>query len=290
MGITEKQKEMRKNSLGGSDMAAIMGVSKFKSAYDVWLEKTCRVQEQPDNQPMYTGRLLESAVLNFAEDRIGKILRNQRRRAPFGLPICANIDGILNPKDGKACPVEAKTSGLFGLLSPEWGEEGTDQVPDNIIIQAHTEMLCLEPAETCYVPALLGSRGFQMFIVRRNNQLIEQIMDMAVEFWEKHVETDLPPEGKPSLEQAKRVIREPNKIVNIEAALVEAWQIANESKKEAEKILDEAKAAVLGALIDAEIGQCDIGAVTYFGSTVPEHTVKEFTRRVLLFKKGEPES
>ena len=41
--------ELRRHSIGGSDAAGIVGLSKWASPYSVWAEKTGRLPEQPDN-------------------------------------------------------------------------------------------------------------------------------------------------------------------------------------------------------------------------------------------------
>jgi len=41
--MDKAQWESRTKSIGGSDCAAILGKSPYKSAYDVWLEKTGKI-------------------------------------------------------------------------------------------------------------------------------------------------------------------------------------------------------------------------------------------------------
>ncbi len=40
MPITNRQRKLRQDHIGSSDMAAILGVDPWRTAYDVWLEKT----------------------------------------------------------------------------------------------------------------------------------------------------------------------------------------------------------------------------------------------------------
>lgn len=40
MPITQKQREFRRSHIGSSDIAAILGKDPYKTAYDVWLDKT----------------------------------------------------------------------------------------------------------------------------------------------------------------------------------------------------------------------------------------------------------
>lgn len=45
--ITDKQREQRRRYIGGSDMAAILGVDPWKTQVDLWLEKTGRLVDEP---------------------------------------------------------------------------------------------------------------------------------------------------------------------------------------------------------------------------------------------------
>jgi len=161
MPITEKQRQRRRNHIGASDMAAIMGLSPWRTPYDVWAEKTGRLVDEadPDNEVMALGTLLETGVLDFAGSVLGPIRRNQFRKHP-SLPIGGHLDAI---RVGTNEPVEAKTAGLLGPLREPWGDEGTDHVPDRILIQVHTQCLALAPVEVerAYVAALLGGQGLR---------------------------------------------------------------------------------------------------------------------------------
>ena len=53
--------EARRKGIGGSDISAIAGVNPFKSAIDVFLEKTGRVRF-PENKNMRWGKILEDPV------------------------------------------------------------------------------------------------------------------------------------------------------------------------------------------------------------------------------------
>jgi hypothetical protein len=112
--------------------------------------------------PKAAGKLLEPAVLQWAELQIGKLTRNQYRSAKDqGLPIGCNIDGILFETGD---PVEAKTSGLYGNTNDVYGEPNTDQVPDHVIIQSHGHMIAtgkdrLLRAGVCRLSRLLDVPG-----------------------------------------------------------------------------------------------------------------------------------
>ena len=52
----------RRKGVGGSDSAAVCGLSRYSSPLEVWLQKTGRKPATPDNEAMQWGRLLEPIV------------------------------------------------------------------------------------------------------------------------------------------------------------------------------------------------------------------------------------
>lgn len=286
MPITQTQLEQRRSRIGSSDMAAILGLDSYRNAYDVYLEKTGKLIPEPEaeNDPRAAGKILEPAVLTFGEQWLGPITRNQYRSArDKGIPIGALVDAIVNES---GAPVEAKTSGLYGFTKDVWGDEGTDQVPDRVIIQSHVHMLCTD-AEVCYVPVFIAFRGFVKFIVPRDKDVIDIISNEAQRFWSAHVLADTPPTNlTPNLAVVKRIRREPSKTVAIDQAVVNEWLGARDARLAAEKFEEARKAEVLTALGDAEAGESALGTVTYLEQTRKAYEVAEATFRVARFKKS----
>ena len=74
--------EARKQGLGGSDVATIAGLSKWKSQVQVFLEKTQAIeQEDVQSEAAYFGNVLEEVVAQEFAKRTG--LKVQRRNAIF---------------------------------------------------------------------------------------------------------------------------------------------------------------------------------------------------------------
>lgn len=48
----EEWLEERRKSIGGSDVAAVIGMSRFASPYTVWLDKTGRIPDKGDTEAM----------------------------------------------------------------------------------------------------------------------------------------------------------------------------------------------------------------------------------------------
>lgn len=285
--LSATQLAKRSQSLGASDISALFGANPFRTSYDLWLEKTDRLlpDEPPtENDPRTAGHLLEPAVLNFAEGRLGKLRRNQQRSARAkGLPIVANLDAILI-ETGE--PVEAKTSGLYGSTADVWGDAETDAVPDHIIIQAQTQMLVTE-ADVCHIPAFIAFRGFLMFRVERDAELIEEIGKRSLDFWLENVLADTPPTGiEPSLAVVKRMRRQPEKVAALDQTLVDSWRDWAGAESVAKKEKETALAAILAAIGDAEAGETPEGLFTYLEQTRKGYTVEESKYRVARWKKN----
>jgi len=284
MTITAKQLESRRNHLGGSDIAALFGMSPFLTKYDLWLDKTGKLTpEQSTKKHLQLGNDFEPIILNIASRTLGKLRRNQYRSLKPELPLAVNTDAIAEDKDD--CPVEGKSNGIFWPVEETWGEPGTDQVPDRVNLQAHAQMMCCRK-DTCYVPALFWGLKFELYVVHLDAGIAARIAEAAVDFWQNHIVKDIPPKKtSPSLAVAKRMIRQPNSVCDIEPDLVAAWLTAQGARLAAQKEEDAAKAAVLGALGGCEAGRFADREVTYFEQSRTGYTVKPAKYRVLRTRK-----
>lgn len=281
MPITEEQRVRRKRHIGSSDMSAILGLNPYRTAYDVWLDKTGQLEQQEGNDRMDFGNAVEETILDYAERELGTLRRNITIGLA-GTPIESNLDAQCEADE---CPVEAKSTGIFGPIYGEWGEPGTDQIPDWILPQCHIHLI-VTGAATCYVPALIGTRGLVMYQVEANERMKRIILERADEFWRYVEDGTPPPESTPSPSILKHIRREPKKVIDIPVDAVARWLKAKEEFARAEAEKDLAQAAVIAAMSDAECGRSELGDVTYYEQTRKAHEVKESKFRVLRFKKG----
>lgn len=68
----------RKKYIGGSDIAAILGQSKFATAVDVYLSKKSNSIEQKNNPAIEWGQYLEDAVARAYSDKTGfRVVRHE---------------------------------------------------------------------------------------------------------------------------------------------------------------------------------------------------------------------
>ncbi|HBF11817.1 MAG TPA: hypothetical protein DDW49_00255 [Deltaproteobacteria bacterium] len=286
MPITEKQREQRKNYLGGSDAPAVVGVDPWKTAADVYLSKVQNLSEPNLGEAAQIGNLCEDAVLKWFRKETGfKITRNQFRVHENGF-MAAHLDAVIHHEHAI---VEAKTAGIITPFDrDQWGEIGTDQIPEKYIVQCQHQMAVMgAEIKIVWVPVLLGGVGFRMYRVERNDDLIQSLQHLEEQFWKEHVQKNIPPpDSLPSLEIIKRLQRIPKKIVPIEDSLIQGWLDAKATASAASKLKDESERKILAALEDAEAAECGFGTLTYFEQHRSAYTVKEQTFRVPRFKKN----
>lgn len=185
----------RTKSIGGSDSAAVLGISPWKSPLELYLEKIGELPPVDETEAMRWGTILEEPVAKEFEARTGKrVMRVNRqlvhRDHPF---ITAHLDRRVAREPAL---LEVKTTNVFAR---DWGEEGTDQVPEHYLAQVQ-HYLAVTGYQVAYVAALVGGQTLKLYTVPRNETLVEAIVDAEVRFWKQHVEPRVPPEPRTSAE------------------------------------------------------------------------------------------
>lgn len=257
----------RKGYIGASDLAAILGVSKYANAHDVYMQKVYELDDV-DKPVMKRGRFLESGVLDwFESEHEVELTRDVRVRFPGDELFIAQCDGLT--PDGE--PVEAKTS----ATDTEWGAPYTSEIPDEYIVQAQVQMLCTGAAR-CHVPAVVcgyNSMELREYTVLRDDEIIAALRTAGRKFWDEHVIPRVPPVDAPTMETVKRIRREPASMVElteVAANAVAAYEAARDAAKLADAAKEEAQAALLALLGDAECGTLpDSRQVRYMSQNGP---------------------
>lgn len=190
--LTAEQLEVRRTGVGASEVAAVVGLSPYETALDVWARKTRRAGPDRETDAMMLGNLLEPVVLELYRQRVGPVvpagsetLRHGRYRFALATP-----DGFA--EDG-ARLVECKTAGP--RVRDQWGE-GPDEVPAQYLVQVQWQLL-VTGRERAHVAALLGGQEFRVYEIERSPLMIEQLVERVGRFWRDHVMGDVPPDPGP---------------------------------------------------------------------------------------------
>jgi len=247
--------EFRTAGIGGTDVPAILGLSKWRTPFDVYASKLQLVAPEPMSEEAIMGKLLEPLLFRRLADVKGvRVLRVEgafRRKAePF---IVCNPDGFVLPtvQDPEPAIAEGKTRSEFDRK--KWGEDESDEVPDEERLQA--EYYCeITKIPNWIFPVFFG-RNLVVFKGKANPEIGRELVDTARRFWNEHVVTAIPP--KPMTGDAAEAwlrarfpvnanaMREPT---DAEVALVREWKTLKEAEKNVaqkiEAVANEIKLAI----------------------------------------------
>lgn len=178
--------ELRQKGIGGSDAGAILGLNRWKTPFQVYLDKTEPIIDGEQSEAAYWGTELEDVVAREFTRRTGKkVRRNNRMLKSIQYPwMIANLDREVVGEDAI---LECKTTNSF--MAKEW--EG-DQIPASYIIQVQ-HYLVVTGACKAYVAVLIGGQKFVYKEIDRDEELIQQIINLEQRFWIDHVMKGAPP-------------------------------------------------------------------------------------------------
>lgn len=219
--------EQRRSGIGGSDVAALLGLSKWKSPYQLFLEKTGNAPPQEDNEAMYWGRMLEPVIRDAYEEKTGKrvTVPDSIIKHPEHSFMLANLDGVTD--DRRVLEIKTTRDGK------EWGEPGTDEIPFYYLTQVQ-HYLCVTGLELADVAVLIGSSDFRIYHVKADRDLHQMLIDAESDFWQ-HTIKGIPPEPSNAADMIQQYGR------SATAGSIEATLEVLESYNQLKKIRDRMK-------------------------------------------------
>ena len=260
----------RRAGIGGSDIGAIMGLSKWKSPVDVWLDKTGRVEPDLEmSEAAYFGVELESFVAAEYSKRSGnKVQRvNQIIKHPQHAWMLANIDRAVVAdgsrarldKDGNLTGIkgllECKTASAY--LEREWSDESA---PLAYVAQCQWYM-AITGAEWCDLAVLIGGQKYVCHRIERDESLIDAVIEAGRQFWFSNVIADIPP--TPRTPEETLALFPTNSSDDLVLAsddimhALEAYQLLKQKAKGVDDEMAAVKAAIQ-SFIGPHSGLCDM--------------------------------
>lgn len=189
--LTKEQLATRRSGIGGSDVASILGISPWKSAYDVYVAKTSDAtgDDLDGKDHIIFGNLMEPVIREEFSRRNGKtvITSDEVFRHPEHDFMLANVDGIL---DGENAGLEIKTASEYS--SEQWGEDGTDHVPAYYLTQG-LHYMAVMGWDRIYFAVVIGGNKYKQYVVERDEEAIASLIAVEKRFWENHVIAKVPP-------------------------------------------------------------------------------------------------
>jgi putative phage-type endonuclease len=192
--------------LGASEIAAALGLSRWKAPITLWLEKTGRQAPTPAGEPAEWGTKLEPIIRAEYIERHGVEVRipKQSEYHPSIPWARATVDGYVYAADETGALVrshllEVKAPGL--RMADDWGDADEPEVPDYYYVQAVWQMFVTGMRRDDFA-VLLGGQTYFERVVHHDAELEAEIVAGATEFM-RLVETNTPPDVDASEAHAK---------------------------------------------------------------------------------------
>ncbi len=177
----------RRDSIGGSDAATVLGLNPYSSPYALWAEKTGAVvpEDISDKECVRLGTYLEEYVAQrFAQETGKKVRRENFILKNADYPFAhANVDRLLV---GERAGLECKTTSELNMRRFRGGE-----YPANYYCQC-MHYMAITGYPKWYLAVLIGNREFLIFEILRDEDEITALMDAERQLWEL-VESKTPP-------------------------------------------------------------------------------------------------
>lgn len=249
MSLTALQIIERQKGCGGSDAAPALGMSKMKTMRQLFHEKRGElVPDVYDEEVIWWGNALEPIVRQKYAEVSGNVVR-----LPAGTIwhpehdfMCAHIDGYVDnttPKRG----YEGKTA----FHSMGWGEEGTDQIPVEYLMQVQHYMAVTE-LPVFDVSCLIGRR-FAFYEVEADPELHEMMIEGERDFMRRVRENDPPAldySHKTALDVVKKLYPGTNGVRLVATPETIEWRKTMDTLAEAEKAAKKEKDAYKVRLLE----------------------------------------
>ena len=282
--------EARQSTIGATDVAVILGLSHYKSAYTLWAEKTGRLTPQKENLAMKLGLMLEPIVADLYRETTGReplVLEDYQRHSRNATPwLCATPDRLLYYYEGKIkcrMPLELKTSGNDAA----W-KEG---IPMAYQAQVQIQMHCMMASKGA-LAVLIGNREFRHWDLERNDRFLKAALPKIEEFYDR-IQNDDPPsvDGSNSTAETLTLLHPKD---NGDTRIMPSWlpevdARRDELKEQIAALEDERKE--LDARIKEAIGDCTLGVYdnikySYKTQTRKAHIEVPFERESALIEQG----
>ncbi len=312
--------EARRLGLGGSDIASALGVSPFKTAYELYLEKVEGHEvDLSDNSSVVIGNLLEDPIASQYESLTGQKLFCASNFIHPQYPFIRGNPDRLILESQKI--LEIKTTNDRSIRST--GKPISDELMEVYTLQVSHYMLVtgwkmaelavvIIPEETkkqifcrlanhvltgksLELQNLVNELDIYRYTFERDSEIDEIILEGATKFWKEHVEKRIPPDVDYTHPHAKECLKKKYSLISEETIrlpdefiqVTDAFEETKEHLKKYGKLKDELEARILDGIKNAGIARLSDGRfftrklIKRKGYTVPD---SEYT--TLTLKKG----
>jgi putative phage-type endonuclease len=249
----------RADGIGGSEIAAVLGLSRFESRFSLWHRKAGRIPPEVENNEMDAGKRLEPVICQkFADTHpefvvvpSGTYTHPQR---PWQI---ANPDRILYASQSEDAQPVALLEAKFALYPDDWGTEGTAEVPPGYLAQTRW-YLDVFGLDVCYVEVFIGACAeFRTYVIRADETDAMTMREAGAEFM-RTLDADERPDidaHSATYEAVREMHPDIEPVdVELEVELVRAYCTARQALAAAESEAQRTKSLLADAIGNAKRG------------------------------------
>lgn len=185
---TEQWRELRRQGIGGSDAASIVGQNPYRSKFTTYYDKFGQLSVQEESEATRLGRDLEEYVAKRFTEKTGKKVKNcnyilRSKEYPF---MIANVDRVVV---GENAAVECKVTRNYDRYDYAGGEYNAsyDTQCLHYIGAAHFDRV--------YLVILELGVGLWIFVIERDKRQedVRALILLEKKFWEENIKEKIPP-------------------------------------------------------------------------------------------------
>ncbi len=276
VGSVEMWHNARRHGLSGSQIAAVMGMSKWQSPFAVWSFITGRTKPESDNRPsLEWGHRLEPVVAQKYAEQFGANLVEcptlQSQEYPF---LVGSVDRLVVDSNGTPVKVlEIKTASMnhnsgdkdeYGASIKEWGPgnqysadgrliEQDSQVPLQYILQV-THYMIITGLKQADIAVLMSTNDYRVYTIDYDEELAQQMIEAADRFWCENVLDNIMPPLKEC--DAKTLKPDPDSCAQATSSIVktiEEYKLRNAQLNELKEEVQELRDVITGYIGTNEV-------------------------------------
>lgn len=259
----------RRQGIGGSDAAAVVGEDPFRSALDVFLDKRGYLpldHGDGGDEPRYWGHHLEPLVIRrFEEDTDLHVVERQSQLVDAKRPwLRATVDGFVSDTTVIDVFKGWTPLGIFeGKTASRRSADWAEGMPLRAQIQVQHE-LAVSGLDHAWVAVLLTSPvlRFEMHEIERDQAAIDALLEVEADFWQRVLDDNPPPAGAGDVESLRVAYAEtdPTAAAVLPASareLLEGLKASRAAVKVAEQQVEYFEAQLMQQLREREVGLID---------------------------------
>lgn len=172
---SDSWRKWRDKGIGASDAPIILGVSPFKTPFQLWEEKVgLKKSVSGENFATQKGHDFENIAREHYQFKVGFAVEPCNVEHPKFKFIRASLDGA---RFDKKVITEIKNPGREAHAEAIAG-----RVPTYYIPQVQHQLACVPEAEECHYWSFCDNHG-ALVVVKRDEELIQKILEAELEFW-----------------------------------------------------------------------------------------------------------